>query len=212
MLSYCVSPLPWKASDLQLGGKLVVVGEHRAAVAIAAERLGRVEAGAGDRAERTAFASAQRAADRLRRILDHQQSFRFGDPSDRLIVGAEPEQIDGDDRFRLQPSFALDHVDRRFEAGDIDIVGVGIDVDEHRLGLGQRHHLGGRGEGEARHEDRIARPDAGRIERQQQRVGAVGAGNGVPDADIGGDLALELGDFRARVCICRLRRRDRSPP
>ena len=121
---------------------------------------------------------------------------RFGDPLDRLIVGGEPEQVDRDDRPRLQPSFALDHVDRRFEAGDVDIVGVGIDVDEHRLGLGQRHHLGGRGEGEARHEHRVARSDAGRIERQQQRVGAVGAGDGVLDADIGGDLALELGDLR----------------
>ena len=34
------------------------------------------------------------------------------------------------------------------------------------------------------------------IERQQQRVGAVGAGDAVLDADIGGELALELGDLR----------------
>ena len=114
--------------------------------------------------------------------------------------------------FGCQPSFALDHVDRRFEAGDVDIVGVGIDVDEHRLGLGQRHHFGGRGEGEARHEHRIARSDAGGVERQQQRVGAVGAGDGVLDADIGGDLAARTRRPPARECSCRRRRRDRSRP
>ena len=115
---------------------------------------------------------------------------------DRRIVGGKPEQVDRDDRLRLQPALALDHGDRRFEAGDVDVVGVGIDVDEHRLGLGQRHDFGRRGEGEARHEHRIARADAGGIERQQQRVGAVGAGDRVLDADIGGELALELGDLR----------------
>ena len=96
----------------------------------------------------------------------------------------------------LQPPLALDHGDRRFEARNVDVVGVGIDVDEDRLGLGQRHDLGGRGEGEARHEHRIARSDAGRHERQQQRVGAVGAADGVLDPDIGRDLAFELGDLR----------------
>ena len=95
-----------------------------------------------------------------------------------------------------QPALGLDHGDRRFEAGDIDVVGVGIDIDEDRLGLGQRHDLGGRGEGEARHEDRVAGTDAGGQQRQQQRVGAVGAGDAMLGADIGGELLLELGDLR----------------
>ena len=83
----------------ELCRKRVVVGEHRAAVAVAAERLGRIEAGPGDRAERAALPAAQRAADRLRRILDDHQAFGLGDPLDRGIVGGKPEQVDRDDRL-----------------------------------------------------------------------------------------------------------------
>ena len=38
--------------------------------------------------------------------------------------------------------------------------------------------------------------DAGGHQRQQQRVGAVGAADRMLDADIGGELLLELGDLR----------------
>ena len=145
----------------ELRGERVVIGEHGAAVAVAAERLGRIEAGAGDLAERAALPAAERAADRLRGVLDDQQVLARGDLLDRRIVGRQAEQVDRDDRLRREAAFALDHLDRRLEAGDVDVVGVGIDVDEDRLGLGQRHHFGGRGEGEARHENGVAGADAG---------------------------------------------------
>ena len=59
----------------ELCGEGIVIGEHRAAVAVAAERLGRIEAGRGDKAERAAHAPVGRAADRLRGILDDEQIF-----------------------------------------------------------------------------------------------------------------------------------------
>ena len=90
----------------------------------------------------------------------------------------------------------LDHGDRRLEAGDVDIVGVGIDVDEHRLGLGQRHHLGGRRKGEARHEHRVARSDA-RWPYSGSSSASVplAQADDMLDADIGGELVFELGDL-----------------
>ena len=123
---------------------------------------------------------------------------RVCDRHDGVVVGAEAEQVDRDDRLRLQAAFRLDRRNRGFEALDIDIVGVGVHVDEDRLGLGQRDDLGRGSEGEARHEHRVARSDAGRVERKQQRIGAVGAGNAMLDADIGRELGLELRDLRSK--------------
>jgi len=94
------------------------------------------------------------------------------------------------------PSFLI--MDGRFEAGDVDIVGHRIDVDEDGFRLGQRHHFGGGGEGEARHEHSIPWSDAGGKQRQQQRIGAVGAGHDMLGADIGGELLLELRHLRAQ--------------
>src|SRR5690606_40453328 len=103
------------------------------------------------------------------------------------------EKIDRDDGLRNEPSLLPYHVDCRFEAGNIQIVGFGVDIDENRLCLGQSHHFSRGGKGEARHEDRVSRPDAGSVERQEQRIRAIGAGNDMPDADIGGKLLLKLG-------------------
>ena len=57
----------------------------------------------------------------------------------------------------------------------IDVAGVGLDVDEHRRRAEQHDHLGGGGEGERRRDDLVARLDAQRHQRDQQRLGAAGA-------------------------------------
>ncbi len=52
-------------------GQRLIVGEHRAAVSVTAERLGREEAGAADRREVAALAALIIGAEALRGILDH---------------------------------------------------------------------------------------------------------------------------------------------
>src|SRR5690606_649027 len=66
---------------------------------------------------------------------------------------------------------------------------------EYRLGAAQRHYLRRRRKGEGRAENRVPRTDLRRHQRQQQRVGTVGAGDGMLDADIFGDLLLEFRRF-----------------
>ena len=61
-------------------------------------------------------------------------------------------------------------------------------IDEDRRRAEPGHDFGGRGEGEGRHEHRLARLDALRHQRQPQRVGAVGAAEHVLGAAEFGEL------------------------
>ena len=51
-------------------------------------------------------------------------------------------------------------------------------------------------EGERRHDDLVAGPDAERPQSDRQRIGAVGDPDAVANAEIGGELVLESLDFR----------------
>ena len=59
-----------------------------------------------------------------------------------------------------------------------------VDVAEHRPRAGRRDRLGRRVERERRHHDLVARPDAHRLQRQRQRVGAVGHADRVARAEV----------------------------
>ena len=72
----------------------VVVGEDRAAVAEAAERLCRKEAGGGCQAEGAEPAAFVAGAKALRGVIEHEQALGVSDCADRVMVGALPEQID----------------------------------------------------------------------------------------------------------------------
>ena len=85
-------------------------------------------------------------------------------------------------------------------AGDsvrVDIERVGVDIDEDRRRADQRRHFGGRAKRERRTDHRVARPDALRPQRQHQRVGAAGAGDGMARAAEFRELGLERAHFRA---------------
>src|SRR5262249_4593190 len=97
-----VRALSVHADALQSLGKSGVISEDRAAVAKAAERFCREEAGCGreaKRAEATALIARTKA---LRGVIEHEQSLGFGDRGDRIMVGGLTEQIDRDYRPRLQ--------------------------------------------------------------------------------------------------------------
>ena len=161
--------------------ELVVVGEDRAAVAVAAERLGGKEARAGRVGQRPDLAVAIGRAEGLRGVVDHEQLLRVGDRGDRGVVGGLAEQIDRDDRLRLEPELAR-HRDRAGEALRIEIEAPLLHVHQHRRRADQRRDLGGGVEREGRHEHRVAGADALRHQRHQQRIGAAGAGDRVTGA------------------------------
>ena len=95
--------MPWPRSSRSLSASRVVVGRQHAAVAVAAEVLGRIEAEAADVAERAGAATAILRADRLAGVFDHRQS-RASAPcaSSGVHVGALAVQMDGNDRLGLR--------------------------------------------------------------------------------------------------------------
>jgi len=70
----------------------IVVGEDRAAVAVAAERLGGKEAGGRNRRERADLAALGVGAERLRGVVDDVEPVLLGNRVDRLIVGRTPPE------------------------------------------------------------------------------------------------------------------------
>src|SRR5205085_8152926 len=71
--------LPVHADLAHRLGERGVFGENRAAVAVAAERLRREEAGAADRGKRAASPTFVSRAEALRGILDHRYAVARGD-------------------------------------------------------------------------------------------------------------------------------------
>ena len=96
-----VAALAVHAQAAQGIGHISVVGKHRAAVAIAAERLCGEEAGGGRVAESAEPAVIVDRAEGLRGIVENKQVFRLSRRSNRIVIGRQPEQIDRDDRLRL---------------------------------------------------------------------------------------------------------------
>src|SRR6185437_12070261 len=86
-----VGALPVRADAFQGLRKLRVVGKDRAAVAEAAERLGREEAGCGGKAEGAEAPALVACAKTLRGVIQHEQTLGFGDRGDRIMVGALAE-------------------------------------------------------------------------------------------------------------------------
>ena len=169
-----VRTLPVHANAAQRLGKLVIVGEDRAAVAEAAERLCREKAGRGGKAEGAEPAALVARAKALRGVIEHEQAFGLRDRGDRVMVGALSEQVDRDHRDRLEAAL-LRGRDAALQRGCIHVEGRFIDIDEHRRRAGQRHRFAGRAERERRTQHRIARADLLGHQHHQQRIGAAGA-------------------------------------
>ena len=124
-------------------------------------------------------------------VLDHRQAVRARDRQDR-------GQIAGHARSGGRTRIArVCGGDRRGDPGRVDVVAVGLDVDEdrHRAALADR--VGRGDEGVADRDHLVARADADGQQREMQRRGAVGHGAGVRRADHGGELRLEGRDLRA---------------
>ncbi len=176
------------ADDL---GQCVVVGEERATVAVAAQRLAGEEAGAGDGAEVARHAALVARAEALCSVFDDRDAVLGGDGVDGVEVGALAVQAHRDDRLGLGR-------DGGFEQRRVEVVGARIDVDIHRLGTEYGDGLGGGDVGEARGDDLVAVGHADCHLGDLQGVGAVGAGDAVLGADKGGELFFQFGHFGAK--------------
>ena len=86
--------------------------------------------------------------------------------------------------------------DGPFEQRGIHVVGVRLDVHEHRLRAQARDGAGRRKE-RVRHRDHlVSRSHAAGHERQQDRVGAGGHADGLAHADVFLNVLLQIGHAR----------------
>ena len=132
-MSYLSDPWPWTRTLRRVGGKLRIVGEDRAAVAEASERLGREKAGRGGKADRAEATALVGGAKTLRGVVENEHPLGFGDRGDRIMIRGLPEQIDRNDRSRLQ-TLLLGDRDAVLQRIGIDIERRLIDIDEDRRG------------------------------------------------------------------------------
>ena len=206
------------ADAAQRLGKFVIIGKDGAAIAEAAERLCREEAGRGRKSQRADPAALVARAKTLRGVIEHEQALGLRDLGDRIMVGALAEQVDGDHGPGLQAAL-LRRRDATPERGGIHVVGCFVDIDEHRRRAGQRHGFAGRAERERRTQDGVPRADFPGHQHHQKRVGAAGAAHDMPGAAEIRQGLLQHGNFRtvdeeamARHTRDRLINRCAEPP
>ena len=107
--------------------------------------------------------------------------------------------MDGHERLRALGDAPLD-------VAGIEIERHRVDVGEHRRRTASRDRLGRRVERERRADHLVARADAHRVEHEDDRVGAVRAADRVGSAELLRGLALERLDLRAEDELAGLER------
>jgi hypothetical protein len=178
------------AEQFQRLRDVVAGGREEAAVAGAAEVLGRIEAEAADVTEAAGAAAMPGREDRLGGILDDGHAGPAGDGQQGVHVGRPAEEVHRDDRLAAAADLPLD-------VGRVDEVGRRVDVgeDRHRPEAG---HGAGRGEERVGGQhDLVAGADAEGHQGQQERVAAGGAGDGVWHVEGLRQLRLEFVHVRA---------------
>ena len=88
------------SDGIEGGGKFVVIGEAHSAVAVAAQRFGGEEGGAGNIGQGTGLFAFVFRPEGLGGVLDDEKTVLPGDGIDSIIIGRQAEEIDGDDTKR----------------------------------------------------------------------------------------------------------------
>ncbi len=114
---------------------------------------------------------------------------RVRDRPDRGVVGALSEQIHRENDPRLRRPHACER--RR-----IQVHPLGLDVGEDGAPPGVDDRAGCGEEGEGRQNHVNTRSHAEGLQGEQEGVGSGGDGDGVADAEAGGELLLESLDLR----------------
>jgi hypothetical protein len=157
--------------DLGAVGEARIVDDDRPALS-GNHVLGVVKTQDPEMSERAGGSAAMGRHQRLRGILDHQKTIVVRQCRDRGDVAGNPRIMHRDDR-------ASAGRDRLRDLIRVEIERVGTNVDEDRRCTAQRNCIGARHEGEGRHDDLVAGPEAGEqgreLERRSRRMGEVDA-------------------------------------
>ena len=159
----------------QFMGQFIIIGEDGAAVAIAAQVLGREEGGGADISHGTglfhrAIAEGKIRPYRLAGILDDIEAMFFCYCHDGFHVGALPEEVHGNNGFRLW-------CDGFFQCLDVNVKGARFHIHQDRGEFQQGYHLHRGHKSEGYGNDLIVGLQAEGHHGHLQRVGAVGAGD-----------------------------------
>ena len=171
-----------------LAGAVIARGDG-AAVAPDVQRLERVHAEPGRVAPRSRGTTIERAAGRRARILDHAQTSAAGDVEDRGQIRRQAGPPYGQHRLRT----------RRDRGVELRVVDRELVVHVHEDGPRAHRDDGadGRVERVDLGDDLVTRPDAERLEGEDEGVGAGVGPDDVAGADHGTQPPLELEHGRA---------------
>ena len=182
------------AQQPQPRGEFAVVGDRHAAVAPAAEVLAGEKGKCARPAQLTCHAplptNLPPGADRLGGVLYDPQVVPFGHRLQSLHGRHLAEQVDRND-------CTGSGCDRGFDGVGVDVEGIRIDIDEHRLASGVGDGAGGGKERERGGDDFVAGRQLECLERKQQRVGAAGTCYAVLGRRERGDCLFQLADLFA---------------
>ncbi len=147
--------LPEIARDAHALGHVRVGGADRAAVAVGAEVLRRIEAERGDRAERPGAPAAMSRAVRLAPVFDEGEPASLGERGERVEIGDLAVQMDGHHRFGARRDGGLGQL------GIDQMIVAHVDQNRSRAELGDRE--GARDEGVRRNDHLVAGSDTERL-------------------------------------------------
>ena len=157
----------------------IVIGKNRAAVPVAAERLGGEERGCRDIAEASALSAVSGGAGALRRILNQDELVRLADGRDRLKIRRIAEEVNRYHKSGPVFAFSFHIFDLFFEGSRIEIIGVRVDVTENRLRAEHDGGLHGGDKGHIRAEHRVSRFNPIGHKGKLQGFRSVGAADAV---------------------------------
>ncbi len=173
----------------------VVAGEHAAAAR--GDDLVAVEREHPERAEAPGGPPAVGGAKCFGRVFDHRHAVRGARREDRLVARALSVEVDDDRGRGLGAALTISGCELLLDQRGVDVPGVPLAVEEHRAGPRVGDGVRGRGKGERRHEDVVARLHAEEHEREVERGGAARQRRRVTDPDEVCELALERVDVRS---------------
>jgi len=191
------------AQHAQRLGHGIRLGRHHTAIAIAPQVFAREETEGANVAHRASLATTHMRAKGLSAILDQLEPMLLRQVQQRLNVGGLAKQVHRQQGLGLGRD-GLGHLVH------VDVQGLWINVHKHRLGTDIGDRFGGCDEGERCRDHLVTRANARRQHGQMQRIGAVGAGDGVLDAQVLGRFGLEglhIGTQDVLGCVERGRHR-----
>ena len=152
---------PFLTNDLGAFNVIGTVHEQRAALS-GNDVLGFMKTRGGQHAEPAERSAPIRGAQRLSGVFDHRQGVRTRDRHDGVHLAGHPCVVHRHDGARPLRDGGLDLT-------LVDIESVGPDVDEDGHAAAKHERVGGRDERERRHDDFVARLNAGDKRRHLER-------------------------------------------